>query len=296
MGAWGIGLYSGDFAQDLRASVKAVARLPFASEKLLDLLRAAEPAAAHDAKDPDHTVFWLVTADQLSRRGIECRPARARALAIIDGGADLAAMAALGMDEKSLAKRRALLAELRARLAAPAPEKKRAVLKAPEKIVLEAGQVLAYPVNDKGRAINPCLAGTKWEHLDAWRAAGWSACAVAETGHVFEYLAWYRLFVIAAPLPSQPALSELLAPRRWLLREPGTLTARHLEKLHMTPLGRVTVDAARLDRLFPGRGAPLHCAVSDISIANNLHPRDIAPRSPPGYPLTSKIEALAEIT
>jgi hypothetical protein len=52
MGAWGIGLYSSDFALDLRDSVKAIARLPFAPDKLLDYLRAAESSAANDLKDP----------------------------------------------------------------------------------------------------------------------------------------------------------------------------------------------------------------------------------------------------
>ena len=51
-------------AQDLRASVKSVARLSFAPDKLLDYLIASEPKAANDPKDSDHTVFWLTVADQ----------------------------------------------------------------------------------------------------------------------------------------------------------------------------------------------------------------------------------------
>jgi hypothetical protein len=35
MGAWGIGLYSSDFAMDLRGSVKAIARLPYTPDRLL---------------------------------------------------------------------------------------------------------------------------------------------------------------------------------------------------------------------------------------------------------------------
>jgi len=57
MGAWGIGLYSSDFALDLRGSVKAVARLPFEPDRLLDYLCAAEPLAANNSKDSDHTIF-----------------------------------------------------------------------------------------------------------------------------------------------------------------------------------------------------------------------------------------------
>jgi hypothetical protein len=299
MGAWGIGLYSGDFAQDLRAGVRAVSRLPFAPEKLLDLLHEAEPAAAGASNDPDHTVFWLVVADQFSARGVDCPPARERALAIIDGGADLAAMKSLGMDEKSLAKRRAMLAELRARLAAPVAGKARKVMKAPQKLLLQPGEALAYPVDAKGKLINPYIAGTKWESVHNWQPAAWGACVVAECGHVFEFLAWYRVLVVAAPFTSMPTLAELRTPRRWLLRQPGTLTAPHIKKMQMTPLGPVAIDPARLERLFPQRGSAVSCTVADISLANNLNPRDLGPheahRVKHGYPPTPKIEALAEV-
>ena len=36
MGAWGTGLYSGDFATDLRGMVRAVTRLPFSADRLVD--------------------------------------------------------------------------------------------------------------------------------------------------------------------------------------------------------------------------------------------------------------------
>src|SRR5215471_10144193 len=138
MGAWGVGLYSSDFALDLRGSVKAVARLPFEPAKLLELLCATEPSPANNPKDSDHTVFWLTVADQFAKRGIDCPMARDRALAIIADGADLATMAALGMGEKSLAKRRAMLEDLRARIIAPVTAAKpRAVLKAPQTLLLE---------------------------------------------------------------------------------------------------------------------------------------------------------------
>ena len=57
MGAWGTGLYSGDFATDLRASVAAVSRLPLDDEALVDALCEAEGAAATNPADEDHTVF-----------------------------------------------------------------------------------------------------------------------------------------------------------------------------------------------------------------------------------------------
>jgi hypothetical protein len=88
MGAWGTGLYSGDLASDLRIAVAAVARLPFEGERLLGLLCDTEPSAALDPKDPDHTAFWLVCADQFAKRGIVCSSVLEAALAIIDQDRD----------------------------------------------------------------------------------------------------------------------------------------------------------------------------------------------------------------
>jgi hypothetical protein len=162
MGAWGIGLYASDFALDLRDSVKAVARLPFAPDKLLECLCATNPSAANDPEDTDHTAFWLRVADQFAKRGIDCIRARDRALAIIADGSDLAAMAAVGMDEKSLVKRRTMLEDLRKRITGPIETAKpRAVLKAPQKLLLAVVEVLTYPIC-RGEPINPYAVGKEW--------------------------------------------------------------------------------------------------------------------------------------
>src|SRR5215469_3704052 len=300
MGNWGVGLYSGDFAQDLRSAVRAVSRLPFAPSELLELLRQTEAKASDDPSDPDHTVFWLVVADRFARHGIDCPEVRDNALSLIEDGSDLATMAALGMDEKSLAKRRAMLEELRLRLAAPVLTEKRAgVLKAPQKLLFEVGDVLVYPVCGKS-PINPYLVGTKWEPLHRWVQDGWGAFAVAERGHVFEFLAWYRPLKVVVPLSSEPSLNELLEPRRWLLDNPGTLSARHYAAMRIKPVGRIAIDSARLDHLFPRRMSPRSCAVSDISLANRLsitNPGGVpeAYRVKRGLPPLPRIEALGEI-
>ena len=66
MGFFGTGLYSGDFALDLRSTIGAVARLPFDDDKLLNILCETQPGIAGDPNDPDHTVLWLVVADQFA--------------------------------------------------------------------------------------------------------------------------------------------------------------------------------------------------------------------------------------
>ena len=50
------------------ARSSAVARLPFDGGRLLELLCESEPGAAVESKDPDHTFFWLIVADQFEVR------------------------------------------------------------------------------------------------------------------------------------------------------------------------------------------------------------------------------------
>jgi len=57
MGVWGDGLYSGDFAMDLRSTIGEVTRLPFDGDRLLQILCGIEPGAANDQKDTDHSIF-----------------------------------------------------------------------------------------------------------------------------------------------------------------------------------------------------------------------------------------------
>jgi hypothetical protein len=299
MGVWGTGLYSGDFAQDLRGSVKAVARLPFEPDRLLEYLCESEPLAANNPKDSDHTIFWLTVADQFAKRGIDCARAREQALAIIANGTDLAAMAALGMEEKSLTKRRSMLEDLRGRITAPIEKaKRREVLKSPQKLLLEVGEVLTYPVC-KGDPINPYAVGKDWDWVKAWKQDGWGAFVVAERGLVFDFLAWYRPLVVCEALPDEPTLADLIAPRIWLSKNAGTLTARHYTGMQLKSLGRVSIDTRKLDYFFPRCTTAVSCAVNDISICNSITVRPIGPheghRIQHGYPPTPRINGLTDI-
>jgi len=298
MGVWGVGLYSGDFAQDVRGSVKAVARLPGTPEEVLAYLCATEPSVANDPTDPDHTIFWLAVADQFAKRGIDCPSARERALNIILDGADLAAMKALGMDDKSLAKRRTMLEELRVRISAAAgTTKPRAVLKVPQKLILEVGDVVGYPTC-KQQPINP-YAGKSSPLLGDWHQDGWGAFVVSERGLQYDFLAWYRPLVICEPMPEQPSLGGLMEPRMWLLHAPGTLTSNHAARMQFKSVGCVSIDPAKLSQFFPQRMSPVSCAVSDISIANSIYVRGLsvheAHRVKHGYPPTPRIHALTDV-
>ena len=273
MGAWGVGLYSSDFAMDLRSCVKAVARLPFEPDRLLDAICSTEPAASANTRDEDHTVFWLTVADQFAKRGIHCPRARDMALGIVADGADLAAMAALGMDEKSLARRRAMLDDLHSRIVAPVAVKPRAVLKKPQQFLLEVGEVLIYPVSQSVtyfEPINPFTVGKVWPSVTSWKQAGWGAFAIVERGLLFDFIAWYRPVVVNRLLTGEPTMAKLSAPRPWILRQSGTLTARCRENLQLKAVGRIDVDPAKREHFFPDLGVPVGPVVSDISIAGSL--------------------------
>jgi len=133
MGVWGTGLYSGDFAMDLRTTVAALLRLPFDPERIVDIACETEPTAANDARDEEHTTFWLVLADQFAKRGVWCDRVRTKALSIIDSDEDLAALTALGMKPADIRRRRKMLDELRARITpSSAGSKPRKNLRAPQ--------------------------------------------------------------------------------------------------------------------------------------------------------------------
>jgi hypothetical protein len=269
MGVWGTGLYSGDFAKDLSSAARAVSRLPFDGERLAELLCSVAPDAANNASDEDHTTFWLVLADQFAKRGIACDGVRQRALKIIDGDEDVATMSRLGMDEAGLKKRGKMLAELRERIAnAKAPATPRRVLKKPQALVMNAGDVVVYPTA-RGHQINPYFPSVE-KMRPEWIQDGWAAAVIVEAGHEFDFLAWYRPLTIANAMGAKPGLAQTLANELWVLRLPGTCSASHFKKMRMERVGAVTIDREKLDRHFPQRPTGRSAAVNDVSIANRL--------------------------
>jgi hypothetical protein len=133
VGSWGGGLYSGDFALDLRSTIRAVARLPFDAERLTDIICDVESEASRNSDDEDHATFWLVLADQFARRGIAASPAREMALRIIDSGRDVEMQRRLGHHEAGLEKRRRVLVELRERVRSAVATAKRPTLRSPSR-------------------------------------------------------------------------------------------------------------------------------------------------------------------
>ncbi len=274
MGVWATGLYAGDFALDLRSTIGAVAKLPFDSDRLLEILCESEPVAAGLKDDADYTTFWLVVADQFAKRGIESKRARKTALEIIDGNRDLAMLEKLGMQAADLRKRKKVLDEVRERILAPtARTKPRETIKKPQELLMQTGDVLAYPTFG-GRCRNPYFVDQDKDRMGtampSWRADGWAAMVIVDCGRAFDFLAWYRPLTLAMAMAEKPELGALHGDLIWKLGRPGTCTAPHFKRMGFEKIGAIALEPKKLKACFgefrPGTSA----AVSDISIANQI--------------------------
>jgi len=268
MAVWGSGLYSGDFAMDLRGTFRSVTRLPFDGEKLLQILCDLERTAANNPADEEHTTFWLVVADQFAKHGIPCLRAQQKALQIIDSKTDITILTKLGMDSAGLRKRQKMLTTLRQFLmAASQPAKRRSVIKNPQPLLLDVGDVFVYPTS-LGRCKQNCPRGI--HVVPAWEQDGWNAAAIVSAGRAFDFLAWYRPLTLASPVSERPDLAQLRSASVWVLKGAGTARTIDLKRLGVEKIGTVPVDSEKLKRAFPGLHSGAGAAISNRSIEREL--------------------------
>jgi hypothetical protein len=276
MGFWGTALYSGDFAMDLRATISAVARLPFDIDRLIDILCETEPSAASNPADEEHTTFWLVLADQFAKRGIVSERVREKALDIIRADDDLGSLTKLGMKPAEIRKRRQMLGQLRERILSAPIDKPRAILNKPQPLLMETGDVVVYPTC-AGKCINPYFASKEQDRQYTkdgprpWTQDGWAAAVIIDCGRAFDFLAWYRPLTIVEARSEKPSLESLHGEVLWKLETPGTCSPSHLKKLELQKIGMLPIDAEKLKRIFSNLRPGISAAVSDISIANRLN-------------------------
>jgi len=205
MGAWGAALYDDDSASDLKNTLALLCKVPANGEQLLVHLRQLHGDS--DPSDGDAAYFWLVTADQFEKRGIACVEASTNALQVIESGLDLASQKDRGADEKFLAKRAKVLAELAARLKSPRPLRKPAGGKMPD-MVVQTGDIYAFPTMN-GFGWNPYRNATEGSFV----ADGWSAMIVLDTGRMFDWLPWCALASLTVDPAIKPDLESAIRGR-----------------------------------------------------------------------------------
>ncbi|HWJ31201.1 MAG TPA: hypothetical protein VNR59_02570, partial [Gaiellaceae bacterium] len=180
MGTWGVGLYQCDDASDLRDDFREVVRAPWDGDRLLAWALEAYPQAGADIRLALADLFWTY--------GIERRDVAGTALALIDGGGDLESKKRLGMSDRDLRRRAAVLDELAAkwRGANPKPRDRR-MLKGPQPFEIAPGDCFTYPTSE-GRVRNPYVSPAKEERYYKsfpWQQDGWAAAVVLGCVHRF---------------------------------------------------------------------------------------------------------------
>ena len=244
MGAWGAGLYDDDFAADLRDTIALVTKVPGDGVRLAEILLDVHQV---NSDSEDETTFWLVTADQFERRGIDCPSVFATALSIIQNGSDLTRLRNLDASERHLNKRASVLAMLASRLAAPRPPRVRSFPKKPPDLLVEIGQVYAFPTFN-GFALGPECATSPQAFYDP---NGWGALVVLDRGRAYEWLPWCALASLAVPPSSKPGFEEALQSN--LIFHPQTQgAARCVQKLadmktmQLKLIGHIALDPNRV--------------------------------------------------
>jgi hypothetical protein len=266
VGSWGVGLYDNDTASDLKAGFAELVRLPVGQDELLEKVLDAFPAG-RDPEDEDFTGSWLALADLFHAYGLDHPEVFARALEIVETGADLAVQRELEMSDADLRKRARVLHKLAEKWRAPHPKPRaRRLVEAPEPLLFESGDTLAYPTQ-KGNAANVHLPVARL--AEDFRPDGWGAFAVLATARRHGYFACYlvaRLYLESATKPTLEgctgAVIAGIDPRLPLVpADPAvkvvSVSRAEARKLAAETIGRFELDQPALRAAFPDPYASL---------------------------------------
>ena len=143
MGAWGTGLYSDDFALDVKSEfLDAINSGKPYREAFEELKKTYVDNTYND--DPDIPVFWFVCADILWKKGRLDEDIKQTALAYIESNSDVERW---NLESSALGKKRkTVLEKLKAKLLSPQPEAKPIRIKKFYECPWNIGDVFAIPL------------------------------------------------------------------------------------------------------------------------------------------------------
>ncbi len=268
VGAWGPGLYQNDTALDLKAVVRSVLRLPLSPDQVIEAISQYNPSLQNPSSS-DHTTSWFVLADMFHRYGLQHLPTIDRVKHYVDDGRDLTLMAELGMDDRSLRKRSQALQSLVAKISVPNEKPtKRRVLRKPQPLLFDGGDVVAYPAQN-GTSANPY--SSSWESFEP---DGYLAGLIVDVGHSFGFLAWYSFSLVDRIFPSIPSSHDCLDQELYG-KVYGTLTALHVKRMQMSKIGHFDLREDLHHLQHRPSGTPLYTSpeyvvTSDIGLDTNL--------------------------
>jgi hypothetical protein len=266
MGTWGTGIYDNDAASDLRATFAELARLPLDASLLLERLIDSVPAT-RTAGDEDHAASWIALADLFHIYGLEETKPLRMATVIIETGADADMQRELGMDEADRARRARTLERALVRWQTPhARPRKRRILEAPEELLIEGGQCVAYPTR-RGDASD-----TTWTSArirSDFQPDGWGCFVALASTLRHGYLASYLVVRLSLRTTERPTSDEILGSHISGTRSsmPGippdpavkvvSVTKLEARKLGLEAVARHDLDEEALREAFGDRYALL---------------------------------------
>jgi hypothetical protein len=263
MGDWGVGLYQGDVASDLRNKISLLAKLPASGERLLKILiETHHEGITFD--DDDGPAFWLVVADQFERRGIACPKAFERALLAIDTGADLRDWERRDASSSDLKKRAKVLRTLGDRLRSPRPRRPRPEGKKPPRFIVDVGEVYSFPTM-AGECFNPWAPNWDVPYMK-FRPDGWGAMLILARGRVFDWFPWCTYTSLTVDASRRPSLADAAKARCTTDFAQFCVPRRsHMKRMKMELLGRIHVDPEKAAAAFTAPVTPQQAVLADWS-------------------------------
>jgi len=188
---------------------------------------------------------------------------REAGLELAASGRDLECKRRLGMSDRDLKRRAAVLDALAAkwRSANPKPRGRR-MLGAPQPFLFEPGDCFVYPTSE-GRVRNPYVSPAKedWFYKTyPWERDGWAAAIVLHTVHRFETFARYLVAILRHDGESEPAID--LFPALSILHSNTFMTTPmrrvhlvsttrvHLKRIGVTVVGNLQVNRKLVESTF----------------------------------------------
>jgi len=262
MGTWGVGLYQCDDASDLRDDFHEVVRAPWDGDRLLEWALDNYPEARRSRAD-GYADLRLALADLFWTYGVEHHNVLQAGLSLIETGRDLESKRRLGMSERDLKKRAAVLEQLAAkwRTGNPKPRPRR-ILHEPEPFLLMPGDCFTYPTSG-GRSRNPYVSPAREEAFYKaypWERDGCAAAIVLSVLHRFDVFARYLVAILRYGAAEDPQLGVFptlsILHSRTLAKKPlrrvhlVTTNRVHLNRMRVSVVGNLTVDDTRVRKTF----------------------------------------------
>lgn len=253
MGAWGVALYSDDYAMDVRADYRDALKFGKTDEEALrEVIRKDAPPAGTE----DEYVFWYALADTMWNYGRLTSEVREKALYYLDTVQEDDRWDS----EKTWERRKQILTKLKAKLLSEQPARKRVspytIYRCPWKL----GDVFAYqfqkPCSEENGMKGKYIVFRKITEEDSW-----------PTGSIVPVIQIYRWMGDKIPtldeLRSMPVV--LVSDYSWTpeydkyLFSLGISSKRELSALNLQYLGNIQDSqlAERSNKQYSGKGAKL---------------------------------------